>query len=134
MYAKARSRATGNIDVSWLASKRKVGLTLHHVYQALIVVFSFRLSTACASSPVVQNALLSDALHYPPPSGICRNHLSLLMQSSLTPSQKHIKDLVTLVAKHVMDNGGVVRNLDSWGTLTLPQQMKRHKVRHSIGE
>lgn len=48
--------------------------------------------------------------------------------------QKHIKELVTLAAKHVMDNGGVVRNLDSWGTLTLPQRMNRHKAWYSIGE
>ena len=48
--------------------------------------------------------------------------------------QKHIKDLVTLAAKHVMDNGGVVRSLDSWGTLSLPQKMYRHDQWFKIGE
>ena len=48
--------------------------------------------------------------------------------------QKHIKDLVTRVASHVLDNGGVVRKLDSWGTQTLPQRMRRNKQYHTIGE
>ena len=43
-------------------------------------------------------------------------------------TQAHIKGLVTLAAKHVMDNGGVVRKIESWGTLTLPQPMKKHNV------
>ena len=50
------------------------------------------------------------------------------------PTQKHIKDLVTLAAKHVMDRGGVVRKFESWGTLALPQTMKAHKQQHQIGE
>lgn len=33
-----------------------------------------------------------------------------------------------------MNHGGVVRNLDSWGTLTLPQRMHRRKQWHNIGE
>ena len=48
--------------------------------------------------------------------------------------QKHIKDLVTRAATHILDNGGVVRKLDSWGTQTLPQRMRRAKVYHNIGE
>ncbi|KAH9847635.1 ribosomal protein S6 [Lenzites betulinus] len=50
------------------------------------------------------------------------------------PEYKHIKDLVTRAASHVLDNGGVVRRLDSWGTQTLPQRMRRAKVYHRIGD
>ena len=48
--------------------------------------------------------------------------------------QKHIKDLVTRVASHVLKEGGVVRRLDSWGTRTLPQRMRRNKQYYQIGE
>ena len=48
--------------------------------------------------------------------------------------QKHIKDLVTRAATHILDNGGVVRKLDSWGTRTLPQRMRRAKTYYNIGE
>jgi small subunit ribosomal protein S6 len=48
--------------------------------------------------------------------------------------QKYIKELVTLAATHVMNNGGVVRRLDSWGTLSLPQRMRRHNQTHYIAE
>ncbi|KAI0745435.1 ribosomal protein S6 [Earliella scabrosa] len=50
------------------------------------------------------------------------------------PEYKHIKDLVTRVASHVLNNGGVVRKLDSWGTRTLPQRMRRKKQYHNIGD
>ena len=33
-----------------------------------------------------------------------------------------------------MSAGGVVRSINSWGTLTLPQRMKRHGRRHDIAE
>ncbi|KAL0072462.1 hypothetical protein AAF712_000225 [Marasmius tenuissimus] len=33
-----------------------------------------------------------------------------------------------------MNSGGVVRKIDSWGTLVLPQRMKRHKVSHRVGD
>ncbi|KAG7098675.1 hypothetical protein E1B28_000589 [Marasmius oreades] len=33
-----------------------------------------------------------------------------------------------------MKSGGVVRKIDSWGTLVLPQRMKRHKTPHRIGD
>ncbi|KAN0091248.1 hypothetical protein V8E55_004814 [Tylopilus felleus] len=46
---------------------------------------------------------------------------------------KHIKDLVTMAARHVMDHGGVVRNIEHWGTQTLPQVMRRHKKSQTIG-
>ncbi|KAI0344603.1 hypothetical protein BDW22DRAFT_1354694 [Trametopsis cervina] len=44
---------------------------------------------------------------------------------------RHIKDLVTVCAEHVMKNGGVVRNIESLGTLTLPTRMKKT---HDIGD
>ncbi|EJF65083.1 ribosomal protein S6 [Dichomitus squalens] len=50
------------------------------------------------------------------------------------PEYKHIKDLVTRVASHVLKEGGVVRKLDSWGTCTLPQRMRRNKQYHTIGD
>lgn len=33
-----------------------------------------------------------------------------------------------------MDNGGVVRSLESWGTLSLPQRMYRHDQWFKVGE
>ena len=48
--------------------------------------------------------------------------------------QKHIKDLVTQSAMHVLDNGGTVRGLRYWGTLTLPQRMRRQKQIFNYGE
>ncbi|KAJ3553102.1 hypothetical protein NM688_g3797 [Phlebia brevispora] len=47
---------------------------------------------------------------------------------------RHLKELVTVTAKHVMDQGGVVRTLDSWGTLSLPQRMHAHGHSHTIGD
>ncbi|RDB25018.1 putative 28S ribosomal protein S6, mitochondrial [Hypsizygus marmoreus] len=47
---------------------------------------------------------------------------------------KHIKELVRQTATHVMNAGGVVRNINSWGTLTLPQRMRRHGAIHSTGD
>jgi len=47
---------------------------------------------------------------------------------------KHIKELVELAAKHVINNGGVVRRLNSLGTLSLPQRMRRHQQYHQIGD
>ncbi|OCH88266.1 hypothetical protein OBBRIDRAFT_780419 [Obba rivulosa] len=46
----------------------------------------------------------------------------------------HIKGLVTQAATHVMDRGGVVRHLNSWGTFSLPQRMRRHKKYYTIGD
>lgn len=48
--------------------------------------------------------------------------------------QKHIKDLVTMSATHVMNEGGVVRNIQFNGTQTLPQRMRRHKQYYTVGE
>ncbi|KAI0675044.1 ribosomal protein S6 [Trametes maxima] len=50
------------------------------------------------------------------------------------PEYRHIKDLVTRAATHILDNGGVVRRLDSWGTQTLPQRMRRAKQNYNIGD
>ncbi|KAI0940444.1 hypothetical protein AcW1_003638 [Taiwanofungus camphoratus] len=50
------------------------------------------------------------------------------------PEYKHIKGLVQLAATHVMQGGGVVRRLKSWGTLSLPQRMRRHKLYHNVGD
>jgi small subunit ribosomal protein S6 len=55
--------------------------------------------------------------------------------SSLTLSlQRHIKELVTTCATHVLDNGGVVRSLNNWGTRVLPSRMNRHQQWHTMGE
>ncbi|KAH9929614.1 ribosomal protein S6 [Epithele typhae] len=50
------------------------------------------------------------------------------------PEYRFIKELVTRLATHVMDNGGVVRKIDSWGTRTLPQRMKKLRHVHTIGD
>jgi len=46
----------------------------------------------------------------------------------------HLKELVRQSATHVMNAGGVVRNINYWGTQTLPQRMRRHKAYYEIGE
>lgn len=33
-----------------------------------------------------------------------------------------------------MNSGGVVRNIKSWGALTLPQRMRRHKHNYNVGQ
>ena len=35
---------------------------------------------------------------------------------------------------HVMNSGGIVRKISSWGTQTLPQKMKRNGPLQSVGE
>ncbi|KAF8967858.1 ribosomal protein S6 [Flammula alnicola] len=47
---------------------------------------------------------------------------------------QHIRELVRQSAMHVMNSGGVVRNINSWGTRTLPQRMKRHGPLQSVGD
>lgn len=37
-------------------------------------------------------------------------------------------------AKHIMDQGGVVRNIEFWGTQTVPQKMRRHKQVFTIAD
>ncbi|KAI0081273.1 hypothetical protein K474DRAFT_1656770 [Panus rudis PR-1116 ss-1] len=46
----------------------------------------------------------------------------------------HIKGLVRRSASHIMDNGGVVRAIDWWGTKSLPQRMRRHRSIYTIGD
>ncbi|KAJ7770132.1 hypothetical protein DFH07DRAFT_266167 [Mycena maculata] len=50
------------------------------------------------------------------------------------PEYKHIHGLVSQSATHIMDAGGVVRKIDSWGTRILPQRMRRHGNYHEIGD
>ncbi|KAJ6558617.1 ribosomal protein S6 [Mycena vulgaris] len=50
------------------------------------------------------------------------------------PDYKHIQGLARQTALHIMDAGGVVRKIDSWGTRTLPQRMRRHGNYHEIGD
>ncbi|KAF8622724.1 hypothetical protein AX15_006815 [Amanita polypyramis BW_CC] len=50
------------------------------------------------------------------------------------PEYQHIKQLVHQTATHVMQAGGVVRTLNSWGTHTLPQRMKKHRHHHVRGD
>ncbi|TFK44790.1 ribosomal protein S6 [Crucibulum laeve] len=47
---------------------------------------------------------------------------------------KHIRELVRQSAMHIMNAGGVVRSINSWGTLTLPQRMKRHGKYETLGD
>jgi len=47
---------------------------------------------------------------------------------------KIVKELVRQSAIHVMNAGGIVRSIDSWGTLTLPQRMRRHGQIYSMGD
>ncbi|KAJ3802945.1 ribosomal protein S6 [Lentinula aff. detonsa] len=47
---------------------------------------------------------------------------------------RHIKQLVTQTCNHIMNNGGVVRKIDSWGTFGLPQRMKRHAGYSNSGD
>ncbi|GAB1524708.1 ribosomal protein S6 [Rhizoctonia solani] len=49
-------------------------------------------------------------------------------------SQKHIKELVTVTAQHVMNHGGVVRKITSMGTRVLPQRMRSHQQWHTTGD
>lgn len=77
------------------------------------------------------------AAHYP--EYVCLPQGSFPKQKvavtdNLTGEQKHIKDLVTRSAMHVLDNGGTVRGFRYWGTRTLPQRMRRQKQYFNYGE
>lgn len=51
--------------------------------------------------------------------------------------KQHIKQLVQQTATHIMHSGGVVRGLNSMGTLTLPERMKKkgqRNVYHKTGK
>ncbi|KAF8161175.1 ribosomal protein S6 [Crassisporium funariophilum] len=47
---------------------------------------------------------------------------------------QHIRELVRQSAMHVMNSGGVVRKINSWGTRTLPQRMKRTAGPQRLGD
>ncbi|KAH9929309.1 ribosomal protein S6 [Amylocystis lapponica] len=50
------------------------------------------------------------------------------------PEYRHIKELIQQSATLVMNQGGVVRKVNSWGTFTLPQRMRRHQQYQQIGD
>ncbi|KAJ7072242.1 ribosomal protein S6 [Mycena amicta] len=50
------------------------------------------------------------------------------------PEYKHIQGLAKQSILHILDAGGVVRKIDSWGTRALPQRMRRHGNYHEIGD
>lgn len=59
------------------------------------------------------------------------------LRVSLRPNsylQVHIRELIRQSATHVMNQGGVVRKIESWGTRTLPQRMKRQGPYVNVGE
>ncbi|EPQ57586.1 hypothetical protein GLOTRDRAFT_105066 [Gloeophyllum trabeum ATCC 11539] len=58
----------------------------------------------------------------------------MLCISAHYPEYANIKSLVRQAALHIMDNGGVVRKIDSWGTRALPQRMRRHTQYHTAGD
>ena len=86
----------------------------------------------------VKNAVLQDDVHRRTLSRIreffTRCFLLESVTNGLVGKQKHIKDLVTQSAMHVLDSGGTVRGFRYWGTRTLPQRMRRHKQFFNYGE
>jgi len=82
-----------------------------------------------------QNAALRDVMHHHTCPTI-REFYFILVRSRYRPTQiqQHIRELVRQSSMHVMNSGGVVRRINSWGTRTLPQRMKRHGTLQSIGE
>jgi len=50
------------------------------------------------------------------------------------PEYRQIKSLVRLAATHILNNGGVVRGIQYWGTETLPQRMRSHGTNHEYGD
>ncbi|KAF9051224.1 hypothetical protein BDZ89DRAFT_529288 [Hymenopellis radicata] len=45
-----------------------------------------------------------------------------------TAKYASIKHLVAQSASHILEHGGVVRKIDSWGTHTLPYRMGQHHL------
>ncbi len=76
--------------------------------------------------------MLCITAHYPEYVSVSSTYYLYIAETNHV--QKHIKGLVTQTAQHIMNNGGVVRNLKSWGTLSLPERMHRNKQYYSIGE
>jgi small subunit ribosomal protein S6 len=68
------------------------------------------------------------------------NTYVIILLSNLYPvlsfyaPQRQIKSLVRLAATHILNNGGVVRGIQYWGTETLPQRMRSHGTNHEYGE
>jgi small subunit ribosomal protein S6 len=60
--------------------------------------------------------------------------LDLFFALAYDSVQQHIRELVRQSAMHVMNSGGVVRKINSWGTLALPQKMKRNGPLQNVGE
>ncbi|KAF8200938.1 ribosomal protein S6 [Pholiota molesta] len=58
----------------------------------------------------------------------------MLCITTHVPTYQHIRELVRQSATHIMHQGGVVRNINSWGTRTLPQRMKRHGPLQDVGD
>jgi len=52
----------------------------------------------------------------------------LLCLTAHYPEYKHIRELVKATAMHILDRGGIVRNIDYWGTRALPEKMRRHSM------
>ena len=46
--------------------------------------------------------------------------------------QRRIKSLVRLAVTHILNNGGVVRGIQYWGSETLPQRMRSHGINRQI--
>lgn len=66
--------------------------------------------------------------------GIASFSLKFPSNNHLLFLQKHIKELVRQTAMHVMNAGGAVRGINSWGTCRLPQRMQRHQQYYDKGE
>ena len=47
---------------------------------------------------------------------------------TLTAGQQHIRSLVQQSATQIMNAGGVVRKIESWGTMQLPHRMKKKRT------
>ncbi|KIY66884.1 ribosomal protein S6, partial [Cylindrobasidium torrendii FP15055 ss-10] len=45
-----------------------------------------------------------------------------------TSEYARVKTLVSQTAMHIINRGGVVRNIESWGTHTLPYKMKQQQL------
>ena len=102
----------------------------HVVLTLLVFVSDFLAAAACDC----HHALLPACMHRGALSQICMLSLFLSALVLTLTLQEHIKNLVTRVATHVLDNGGIVRELNSWGTRTLPQRMRGVNQFHTIGE
>ncbi|KIO32270.1 hypothetical protein M407DRAFT_241525 [Tulasnella calospora MUT 4182] len=58
----------------------------------------------------------------------------ILCISAHAVKYEEIHGLVKQTALTVMNNGGVVRSINSWGTRTLPMRIKRYKASHNVAD